>query len=408
MFLGGGLYNKSVMKETNNQSINTDPILFVTKRPDVVMAKGKGAYLWDTNGKKYLDFIGGWAVTCLGHCPDVLVETLSKQAKTLINASPQFYNDQMLSYAELLVEKTCMDKVFFCSTGSEANESAIKLARKYGVLKKKGAFKIVTTLNSFHGRTLTTMSATGKPTWKTLFEPKSKGFSHVPFNDLEAMKTAIDEDTCAVLIELIQGEGGVNEVSQSYIDGLRRHCDETGTLLIFDEVQTGFGRTGKLFAYEHYGVEPDILTLAKGMGSGYPIAAMMCQSALDIFEPGDQGGTYTAQPLGMAVGKAVLETLIKDNLSENAYRMGAYLKEELRKLPETVGVQNIRGKGLLIAFDLSDEKGSELVDRAMEKGLIINSPKPNSIRLIPPLIITPSHCDEFVTLLKSVLSSVYQ
>ncbi len=383
-------------------------ILFTASRPEIVMEKGKGMYLWDTDGRKYLDFIGGWAVNCLGHCPEAISEALEQQSASLINASPTFYNKPMVEFARLMTDISCFDKVFFTSTGAEANESAIKLARKYGSKMLNGAFEIITTLGSFHGRTLATMSATGKKHWETLFAPKAPGFVHVPFNDIKAVSEAINPNTCAVMLEPVQGEGGVNTADTGYIKELRSLCDKKGLLLIFDEVQTGLGRIGKLFAYEAYGVEPDIMTLAKGIGGGFPLAAMLTKEKYDIFDAGDQGGTYTGQPLAMAVGMAVVTEIIKRKLPERAEIMGDYLSERLRELSSELHLLNIRGKGLLIAFDLPEPIGKEIVSECLENGLIINSPQPSAIRFMPPLIVTKGDIDEMLDILKKVLKAHYK
>lgn len=330
---------------TTDEFINeaNKSLLFVTSRPNIVMEKGKGMYLWDTEGKCYLDFIGGWAVTSLGHCPNSIKEAIINQVETLINASPSFYNKPMIEFAKLLTDNSCFDRVFFASSGSEANEGAIKLARKYGQKKLNGAYEIITAINSFHGRTLATMSATGKKIWDKLYEPKVPGFKHVPINDIDAVYSAITPNTCAIMLEPIQGEGGVREVEKDFIEKLSNICKEREILLIFDEVQTGIGRTGKLFAYEHYGIEPDIMTLAKGIGGGYPLSALMAKEALNIFEPGDQGGTYSAQPLGMAVGLAVVSEIINKNIEFNAKIQGEYIIEKLMKLKNKYGLKDIRG-----------------------------------------------------------------
>lgn len=382
-------------------------ILFTSVRPEVIMEKGKGMYLWDTDGKKYLDFIGGWAVNCLGHCPDVISEALGKQSAELVNASPSFYNKPMVEFAGLLTGISCFDKVFFTSTGSEANESAIKLARKYGSKSLGGAYEIITTVGSFHGRTLATMSATGKKHWETLFAPKVPGFVHVPLNDIGAVSAAINPNTCAIMLEPVQGEGGVNVAAASYVSELRRLCDEKGILLIFDEIQTGLGRMGKMFAYEEYGIEPDIMTLAKGIGGGFPLSAMLTKEKYDIFDAGDQGGTYTGQPLAMAVGIAVVNEIIKRRLPERAQLMGDYLAERLKELSLEYPIQNIRGKGLLVAFDLPEPIGREIVSECLEDGLIINSPQPSAIRFMPPLIVTKGDIDEMLDILKNVLNKHY-
>ena len=381
-------------------------ILFTTVRPEVVMEKGEGLYLWDTDGKKYLDFVGGWAVTSLGHSPAVIAKALARQSKVLVNASPSFLNIPMIEYARLLVNRSCFDRVFFASSGAEANEGAIKLARKYGSLYRDGAFEISTTVNSFHGRTLATMSATGKKKWENLFEPKVPGFIHVPLNDFAALKAAVNSRTCAVMLEPIQGEGGVFEVDFDYIRQLRQLCDEQGILLIFDEVQTGLARTGKLFAYQHYGVEPDVMTLAKGIGGGFPLAALLVKERFNIFEAGDQGGTYSGQPLAMAVGLAVMQEVLEKNLVDNAAMQGEYIQKKLRELAARFQLTNIRGKGLLLAFDLPTEQGAEVVAACLRQGLLVNSPQPATIRLMPALIVNTAEIDWMTEILANVLQEV--
>ena len=381
-------------------------ILFTTVRPEVVMEKGEGLYLWDTDGKKYLDFVGGWAVTSLGHSPAVIAKALARQSKVLVNASPSFLNIPMIEYARLLVNRSCFDRVFFASSGAEANEGAIKLARKYGSLYRDGAFEIITTVNSFHGRTLATMSATGKKKWKNLFEPKVPGCIHVPLNDFAALKAAVNSRTCAVMLEPIQGEGGVFEVDFDYIRQLRQLCDEQGILLIFDEVQTGLARTGKLFAYQHYGVEPDVMTLAKGIGGGFPLAALLVKERFNIFEAGDQGGTYSGQPLAMAVGLAVMQEVLEKNLVDNAAMQGEYIQKKLREIAARFQLTNIRGKGLLLAFDLPTEQGAEVVAACLRQGLLVNSPQPATIRLMPALIVNTAEIDWMTEILANVLQEV--
>lgn len=378
-------------------------ILWTAVRPEILMEHGEGMYLWDTEGRKYLDFIGGWAVTSLGHCPEQIKSALAEQSAKLINASPSFYNVEMIKFAELLISNSCFDRVFFASSGAEANEGAIKLARKYGSKMLNGAYKIITTKGSFHGRTLATMAATGKEAWKDLYEPKAGGFIHVPLNDFDALTAAVDDKTCAVMIEPIQGEGGVHEADHEYISKLHAYCKKKKILLIFDEVQTGVARTGKLFAYEHYGIEPDVMTLAKGIGGGYPLAALLTKEYLNIFEAGDQGGTYSSQPLGMAVGLAVMNEVIGKKLWDHAADMEKYLKGKLGEFQETYKIHDIRGKGLLLAFDLPDNNAKEVVSECLKDGLIINSPGPSTVRLIPPLIVEKSHVDEMISILSGIL-----
>lgn len=380
--------------------------LFVANRPQVIMERGEGMYMWDTNGKKYLDFIGGWAVTCLGHAPQVVSDALMEQSGKLIHAGPGFYNKPMVEFARLLTSLTGLERVFFGSTGAEANESAIKLARKYGAVRRGGAYEIITTKRSFHGRSLATMAATGKPGWDHMFTPQVPGFVKVPFNDIEAVKSAVNEQTCAILLELIQGEGGVYEASIPYIQELRKLCDEHGILLMFDEVQTGIGRTGTMFGYEQYGVKPDVLTVAKGIGGGFPLSAMLTKEAYNLFEPGDQGGTYTGQPLAMAVGFAVVSEVLKQGLPQKAAEQGAYLLQKLHEVEERYGLKQIRGKGLLLGFDLPEPRGNELAALCLEAGLLINAPNPNTIRLMPALIVSKNEIDDMMTVLCKAMEQV--
>lgn len=381
-------------------------VLYTARRPGIVMERGEGMFLWDTEGKRYLDFVGGWAVTSLGHSPAALQEALSRQASTLVHASPGYYNKPMIQFAELLTSVSGMDKVFFASSGAEANESAIKLARKHGAVNMNGAYEIITLTNSFHGRTLATMSATGKPQWKELFAPKVDGFKHVPINDLDACFAAVTNHTCAIMVELVQGEGGIHAVDEAYLYGLRKVCDMYGMLLIFDEIQTGMGRTGKLFAYEHYDIKPDVLTLGKGIGGGFPLSAMLTIGKYDLFEPGDQGGTYSGQPLAMAAGYAVLQELLKRNLARNAAQQGSYLVNGLRELASDFAISSIRGKGLLLAFDVPEGAAAELAVICLREGLLINSPNPSTIRLVPPLIVAQRDIDEMLRILRHAFNQL--
>jgi len=378
-------------------------LLRVADRPEIVMSRGQGMYLYDTDGNRYIDFVGGWAVNCLGHSPAAMQRALAEQAGRLVNASPSFYNEPMLAYADELLARSCFDRIFFMSTGAEANEGAIKLARKYGSLHRGGAYEIITTRRGFHGRTLTTMAASGKEAWNGLFAPKTQGFPKSEFNQLRSVERLITAQTCAVMVEPIQGEGGVHVAGEAYIRGLRQICDRESILLIFDEIQTGMGRTGKLFCYEHYEVEPDIVTLGKGIGGGFPLSAMLTTERLNIFEAGDQGGTYTGQPLAMAAGKAVLDRLIAGGVIENCERMGRRIMEMLHLLGERYEICNIRGRGLLIAFDLQHTPGPEVVARCLRSGLLINSPQAHVIRLMPPLIVTEAEVRKLESILRKSL-----
>ena len=379
-------------------------LMYVVTRPGRVMVRGKGSYLWDAEGKQYLDFIQGWAVNCLGHCPPALVKAVSQQAKQLVNASPALYNDRMVDLAKLLTDNSVLDKVFFANSGAEANEGAIKLARKWGAVKKGGAHEIITTWNGFHGRTLATMSASGKQHWDQLYEPKVSGFVRVPFNDLDAVKKAIvPGKTVAIMLEPVQGEAGVYVADKKYMEGIRKLCDEHGLLLILDEIQTGIGRCGTLFAYEQYGVEPDIMTLAKGLGGGFPVSALMAKDAVCVFEQGDQGGTFCAQPLAMAASYAVVSEVINKKLPQKALSRGKYLMRKLKELKTEFGLTDVRGKGLLVAVDLPKEKGADVVAQCFDKGLLINAPRPATLRFMPALNIGNAQVDEMIDILRPVL-----
>lgn len=381
-------------------------LMYVVTRPEIVFVRGKGSYLWDTDGRRYLDFIQGWAVNSLGHSPPAVVRAITRQAKELMNASPALYNPLMIELATLLTENSALDKVFFANSGAEANEGALKLARKYGKLHRNGAYEVITTWNSFHGRTLAMMSATGKQAWEPLFEPKVAGFRKVDFNDLKAMKQAITPNTCAIMVEPVQGEGGVYVATPRYMKGLRQLCDETGVLLILDEIQTGAGRTGSLFAYEQYGVEPDIMTLGKGLGGGFPVSALLAKDRVCVFEAGDQGGTFCAQPLAMVAAKTVIELMLKKNIPRRAKSRGNYLRRHLKDLGAEFGFTDIRGKGLLMAVDLPREVGAEAAAKALEKGLLLNAPRPDTLRFMPALTVSKGEIDEMVEILRGVLRTV--
>ncbi len=381
-------------------------LMYVVTRPARVMVGGKGSYIWDSDGRKYLDCIQGWAVNCLGHCPPVLTRALNKQAKVLVNGSPALYNEPMIRLAKLLTDNSCLDKVFFANSGAEANEGAVKLARKYGALHKQGAHEVITTWHSFHGRTLSMMSASGKQPWDGLFEPKVPGFIRVPFNDLPALRNAITPKTCAVMLELVQGESGVHVAGKAYIQGLRKLCDEHGVLLILDEIQTGIGRTGTLFGYEQYGVEPDIMTLGKGIGGGFPLSALLAKDKVCVFEQGDQGGTFCGQPLAMVAGLAVVGEVVGKNISGRAKSRGRYIMRRLKALREEFGFTDLRGKGLLVAVDLPEEKGPQVVAECFEQGLLINAPGPSTLRFMPALNISNAQVDEMMDILSAVLRKV--
>ena len=386
--------------------IDTHSVMFITQRPDVVMVEGGGSWLVDNNGKRYLDFLQGWAVNCLGHSNPGMIAALNAQAKKLINPSPAFYNEPMIGLSNLLTANSCFDKVFFANSGAEANEGAIKLARKWGQLNKNGAFEIITFDHSFHGRTLATMSASGKPNWDTMFAPQVAGFPKADLNDLDSVKKLVTDKTVAVMLEPVQGEGGVIPTTKEFMRELRKFTKENQILLIADEVQAGCGRTGTLFAYQQYGIEPDMMTLGKGIGGGVPLAALMATDAVACFVPGDQGGTYNGNPLMTAVGISVIEQLLAPGFLESVKAKGELLKSELLKLCAEFNLEGERGEGLLRALMLGKDIGGKLVELARERspeGLLINSPRPNLLRFMPALNVSDDEIRQMCHMLRELL-----
>jgi len=376
-----------------------------TTRLPVTLVRGQGARVWDTGGKEYLDFVGGWAVNSLGHCHPVVVKALMEQAKTLIQASNQFYTIPQVQLAKLLVDNSCLDRVFFCNSGAEANEGAMKLARRYGKLHLKGAYEIITTYGSFHGRTLATVAATGQDKFQQPYIPLPDGFVNVEYNNIEAIKAATTNRTCAVMVEPIQGEGGVNVPDDNYLKKIRAWCDETGILLILDEIQTGVGRIGSLFAYEQYGVEPDIMTLAKGLGSGVPIGVFLAKEQASVFAPGEHGSTYGGNPLVCAAGLATLKFIIDNDIPGKVKKVGQYFVGGLEKVKAKFGfISDVRGHGLLLAVGFADDMAEEVVLTCLKEGLLVNQVKPNALRFMPPLIITEKDVDEALGILKTVFT----
>lgn len=391
------------------QAIDTNAVMFITQRPDVIMVEGRGSWLTDNNGKRYLDFLQGWAVNCLGHSNPGMIEALQVQAKKLINPSPAFYNEPMIGLSQLLTQNSCFNKVFFANSGAEANEGAIKLARKWGQLNKKGAFEIITFDHSFHGRTLATMSASGKPGWDTMFAPQVSGFPKADLNNIESVKKLVNDKTVAVMIEPLQGEGGVIPTTAEFMCELRQFTKDNNILLIVDEVQAGCGRTGTLFAYQHYGIEPDIMTLGKGIGGGVPLAALLATNAVACFVPGDQGGTYNGNPLMTAVGISVIQQLLAPGFLNEVKRKGELLKTELLALSSEFHLEGERGEGLLRALMLGKDVGAKLVDLARERspeGLLINSPRPNLLRFMPALNVSDDEIRQMCAMLRELLKQV--
>ena len=381
-----------------------DALMNITARPPTVFVKGEGAYLWDDTGKRYLDFMQGWAVNCLGHSPAVVADALAAQAKQLLTPSPAFFNGPSLELAKALTAISCFDQVFFANSGAEANEGAIKLARKYGSLQKNGAYEIISFVGGFHGRTLATMSASGKKAFEPLFEPKVTGFPKAQLNDLDSVKQLISDKTVAVMLEPIQGEAGVWPATDQFLRELRALTKEQGLLLIVDEIQTGMGRTGKLFHYEHAGIEPDIMTLGKGIGGGVPLAALLATEHASCFEHGDQGGTFNGNPLMCAAGLAVLEQVAAPDFLKSAADVGLFLESELQKLSARHGLGEVRGRGLLLALDLKLPIGASIVAQAFADGVLLNSPQPDALRFMPALNVTRAEITEMIDCLDAILT----
>ncbi|HEX2885659.1 acetylornithine transaminase [Vineibacter terrae] len=387
----------------------TQSLMDITARPDAVFVRGDGSWLTDHRGRRHLDFVQGWAVNTLGHCPPQIAQTLAEQAAKLITPSPAFYNEPSLQLAGLLTRHSCFDRVFFCNSGGEANEGAIKLARKWGALRKDGAYGIITFGDGFHGRTLATMSASGKPGWEALFEPKVPGFAKARLNDIASVEALIDGNTVAVMLEPVQGEAGVVPATPGFLRELRALTRKRGLLLIFDEIQTGMGRSGTLFAYQHFGVEPDIMTLGKGIGGGVPLAALLAKEAVSCFAHGDQGGTFNGNPLMTAVGVTVMQTLLAPGFLDQVRATGKHLSQRLAALAAETGMHGERGVGLLRALMLRSNDGPAIVEAARQLqpvGLLLNAPRPHLLRFMPALTVTAAEIDRMIELLREALAVV--
>jgi len=395
---------KKIFEDSDNYLMHT------YNRFPLAIRKGRGMKVWSTDGKEYLDFVGGVAVNCLGHCHPKVVVAIQKQAQRLIHISNYFHIEAQTKLAKILVKNSFADKAFFCNSGAEANEAAIKLARRYfKQLIGQNRFEIITALNSFHGRTLATLSATGQEKFKVGFDPLVPGFKHVEFNNIEAIEKAVTKDTCAVMREPTQGESGVKIPDPDYLAEVRKLCDRHGILLILDEVQTGIGRTGKLFAYEHYGITPDIMTLAKGLGGGVPIGAMLSTDKVAAaFEPGTHGSTFGGNPLACSAAVTTLEVLLEDDfILDQCRRMGNYFKKKLEELQKEFPsiVAEVRVMGLLVGIELTRD-GAPLVNACMERGFLINCTAGNILRFMPPLIITEKEIDLLIEILEQIFDGI--
>ncbi len=393
------------MKEKELMAAANENIMNTYKRFPVVITEGAGAKLWDINGREYLDFVAGIAVCSLGHSHPQVVVAVKEQLDKLTHVSNLYYTQPQTQLAELLVENSFADKVFFCNSGAEANEAAIKLARKYAH-ENMGTerFELITMKDSFHGRTIATITATGQEKFQFGFAPLPAGFTYVPFNDLKALENAISDKTCGVLLEPIQGEGGVNIPDENYLAEVRKICDRHGILLILDEVQTGIGRTGKLFAYEHSGIKPDIMTLAKALGNGLPVGAMLAKDKIaQAFVPGNHASTFGGNPLAMVAAIAVLRTILQENVLENCRKVGEYFLLQLKKLQQKYKIiTEVRGRGLMLALKL-DIEAADIVNECLHQGLLINSTGGKILRFVPPLIITTRDVDRAIEVLDRVM-----
>jgi acetylornithine/N-succinyldiaminopimelate aminotransferase len=392
---------------TDWQALEGKYFMRTFKRMPLTAVRGEGARVWDEQGKEYLDFTSGWAVNSLGHCHPAVVGAVSEQVRTLIQTSNQLYTIPQLKLAELLVENSCLDRVFFCNSGVEAVEGAVKLARRYGKLHLGGAYRVITTIDSFHGRTLTMVAATGQLKHQEPYTPLPDGFINVGYNNVDAIKEATTTETCAIMLEPIQGEGGVNIPDNDYLKGVRTWCDQKGILLILDEVQTGIGRIGTLFGYEQYGVEPDIIALGKGLGGGVPIGAFLAKERASVFAPGEHGSTFGGNPLACAAGYATLKFIIEGDIPKRVRQTGAYLMSELEKLKSKFDyVTEVRGRGLLVALQFDSDLSDKVVNTCLKHGLLLNAVRPNAIRFIPPLNITENDVNEAIAILERVLAEV--
>ena len=377
------------------------------RRQPIVLVRGQGSRVWDADGKEYVDFTAGWAVNNLGHCHPAMVEAIQEQAATLIQTSNQFFTVPQLHLAQALIDNSCLDRVFFGNSGAEAVEGALKLARRYGKKNRDGAYQVITAFNSFHGRTMSTIAATGQPHYQENFQPLTPGFVHVDYDDVEAIIAATTDETAAVMLEPIQGEGGVNIPADDYLKRVRDWCDKQGLLLILDEVQTGLGRLGSLFGYQEYGVEPDVMTLAKGLGGGVPIGAFLSKDYCMALEPGDHGSTFGGNALTTAASYASTKFILDNDIPSQAKATGQSLMDKLEDLKTRFSnISEVRGKGMLIALEFDEDIAADALSKANETGVLLNMVKPNTLRLMPALNISEEDVDEGVDRLAQALTKL--
>ena len=389
---------------TDWKEVESKYYMFCARRQPIVLVRGEGTRVWDDVGKEYLDFTAGWAVNNIGHANPVIADAVAEQARTLLQTSNQFYTIPQLQLAEVLVENSCLDKVFICNSGAEANEGAVKLARKYGKIHRNGAYEVITAYNSFHGRTLNMVAATGQPHHQESFQPMPAGFAsggpvhgYVEYGNIDDIKAATTDKTVAVMLEPVQGEGGVNIPPRDYLKQVRQWCDDNDLLLILDEVQTGLGRLGTLFGYESFDVEPDVMTLAKGLGGGVPIGAFLAKEHASVLVPGEHGSTFGGNGLTCAAANASTRHIIENDIPSHARKMGEYLRDGLEGLRASHDfILDVRGMGLLYAVQFSSEMSAAVVTACNEAGALLNPVKPDAVRLMPPLTVSEAEIDQAV------------
>ena len=378
--------------------------MHAANRYPMVLEKGKGTKVWDTSGNEYLDFTSGWAVNNVGHSNEIVAEAIEEQAKTLLQTSNVFYTIPQLKLAEILIENSVLDKIFICNSGAEANEGAIKLARKWGKINKNGAHKILTAFDSFHGRTISTLAATGQPKYHETFMPVTEGFDYFNLNDIQSVQKIIDKDTVGIMLEVVQGEGGVNICTQEFVQQIRNICNQENLIMIIDEVQTGIGRLGSLYGYEKYNIEPDVITLAKGLGAGVPIGAILAKDEFSVFVPGDHGSTFGGNALTCAAAYASTKYILENDIHNTVNEIGSYFMDKLNNLISEYEIINeIRGMGLLIAMEFSTDIAADIVSHSNEEGILVNAVRPNAIRFMPPLTVSKSEIDEAIIKIKNAI-----
>ena len=389
------------------KQVEADYYMQVVRRMPMVLERAQGTYVYDTEGNGYLDFTAGWAVLNVGHSHPEVTAAIQEQAGMILQMSNLFYTIPQLKLAKILVDNSCMDRVFFCNSGAEANEGVSKLARKYGKLHLNGAHEIITANNSFHGRTMAMMAATGQASYQDNWRPLMPGFVNVPYNDVDAIKEATTDQTCAVLLEPLQGEGGVNVPDPDYFPQVRAWCDEKRLMLISDEVQTGMGRLGTLFGYEQFGFEPDAMSMAKGLGAGAPLGAFLCKQQYAVLTPGDHGSTFGGNALTTAAGAAGARVVVDENWPAKGAEVGDYLKSRLEELQAKHDVvTDVRGMGMLLALELADNRAGAVIAETVANGLLLNAVRPNTIRFMPPLTTSRAEVDEAIGILDAALSKV--